>query len=251
MNAMLSSFTAALKDRQALKVIAGIANFDVERVSAIVRAAEAGGAHAVDVAASPEVVKAAKANTRLPVFASAVEPAALAAAAEAGADVLELGNYDAMYLAGQEPTAAEILGWAKETLRLVGDRVPLCATVSGRLPVEEQVALAKDLEAAGVWLLQTEGQVGPESSDPFQALAAATSALGNTVHIREAVSLPLMLAGGFNHVSAPFAVASGAAALGVGKAIVAAGGELEMTEATRRLADALASVHAPHLASTK
>lgn len=251
MKHMPQAFQAALSARHALKAIAGIANFDADRVAAIVRAAEAGGAHAVDVAASTEVVKAAKANTRLTVFVSSTDPVALEAAAEAGADVLELGNYDALYLAGHSPSADEILGWAQETLRRVGRSVPLCATVSGRLPVAEQVALAKALEAAGVTMLQTEGQVGPEANDPFAALAAATSALGNTVHIREAVSLPLMLAGGFNHVSAPFAIASGADALGVGKAIVAAGGELEMAEATRRIAAALAAVHTPHLATTK
>lgn len=238
----LQTLNAALRERRLLKVIAGIENFDRNNVMAIARAAELGGAQAVDIAADPALVREVKAETNLIVFVSSVEPAKLIAAAEAGADVLELGNYDALYLRNVHPTKEEILGWAREVKAAVAN-VPLCVTVSGRLSLAEQLDLATSLQAMGVEILQTEGQVGPEGNDAFTALSGAVSALANTAEIRKVVELPLLLAGGFNHVSAPFAIAAGADALGVGKAVARHESVDAMTEATRAIVSAMDSVH--------
>lgn len=234
---------AALTERKLLKVIAGLTNFDRDHVLAVARAAQAGGAQAVDVAADPALVDAVKAATDLVVFVSSTEPAQLIACADR-ADVLELGNYDALYRAGVHPTAAQILDWAREVKAAVGDQAPLCVTVSGHLPVAEQRALAADLQALGVDLLQTEGQVGPESEDTFAALAGAVSALGNTAEIRRVTTLPLLLAGGFNRLSAPFAIGAGADALGVGKAVTRHADEAAMADEVRALVAALEAARA-------
>ena len=233
---------AALTERKLLKVIAGITNFDRDHVLAVARAAQAGGAQAVDIAADPALVDAVKAATDLVVFVSSTEPAKLIACADR-ADVLELGNYDALYRAGVHPTAAQILGWAREVKAAVAT-TPLCVTVSGHLPVAEQRALAADLQALGVDILQTEGQVGPESEDTFAALSGAVSALGNTAEIRRVVSLPLLLAGGFNRISAPFAIGAGADALGVGKAVTRHADEAAMADEVRALVAALETARA-------
>lgn len=235
---------AALRERRLLKVIAGIENFELANVLTIAHAAKQGGAQAIDVAADAEIIRAVKAETDLIVFVSAVEPAKLVAAAEAGADVLELGNFDAMYKAGHYPTKAEILSWAREVKAAVGDRVPLCVTVSGQLSLADQLDLATQLQAAGVDMLQTEGQVGPEGDDAYAALSNVTRALANTAEIRKVVDLPLMLAGGFNVHAAPYAIAAGADALGVGKAITRLGDLASMTEATRAIVVALDAVTA-------
>lgn len=234
---------AALTERRLLKVIAGITNFDRANVLAVARAAQAGGAQAVDIAADPALVDAVKAETDLIVFVSSTEPAKLIACADR-ADVLELGNYDALYRAGIHPTRAQILDWAREVKAAVGDATPLCVTVSGHLSIDEQRTLAADLQDLGVDILQTEGQVGPESEDTFAALAGAVQALGNTAEIRRVVSLPLLLAGGFNRVSAPFAVAAGADALGVGKAVTRHADEAAMADEVRALATALEAARA-------
>ena len=239
----LQTLHAALRERRLLKVIAGIENFDAAKVVAIAKAAQAGGALAVDIACDPALVREVKANTTMIVFVSAIEPAKLIEAARAGADVLELGNFDALYLKGIEPSKAEILGWAREVKAAV-QNVPLCVTVSGRLPLAEQKALAVELAEIGVEMLQTEGQVGPEGKDTFTALSGAISALSNTAEIRKVVDLPLMLAGGFNAISAPFAIAAGADALGVGKAIAGLGDEVAMAAATAEIVKALDAVHA-------
>lgn len=233
---------AALTERKLLKVIAGITNFDRDHVLAVARAAQAGGAQAVDIAADPALVDAVKAATDLVVFVSSTEPAKLIACADR-ADVLELGNYDALYRAGVHPTAAQILDWAREVKAAVAT-TPLCVTVSGHLPVAEQRALAADLQALGVDILQTEGQVGPESEDTFAALAGAVSALGNTAEIRRVTTLPLLLAGGFNRLSAPFAIGAGADALGVGKAVTRHADEAAMADEVRALVAALETARA-------
>ncbi len=230
--------------RRLLKVIAGIDNFDYDAVMAIARAAKAGGAQAVDIAADPALIQAVKSETGLIVFVSSVDPVRLIQAADAGADVLELGNFDAMYLNGEFPSAEQILGWARTVKEAVGERVPLCVTVSGRLPVNEQRDLAIALAHAGVNLLQTEGQVGPEANDVFSALSGAVQALGNTAEIRRVVDLPLLLAGGFTIETAPFAFAAGADALGVGAAISRLKDEAAMTAAVARFVEAIASVTA-------
>ncbi|HEY9724767.1 MAG TPA: DUF561 domain-containing protein [Oscillatoriaceae cyanobacterium] len=238
----LQTLTAALRDRRLLKVIAGIENFDLAQVVTIASAAERGGAQAVDVAADAAIVRAVKESTNLVVFVSSVDPAKLVEACEAGADVLELGNFDALYHQGIHPTKAQILDWATAVKNAVGNRVPFCVTVSGHLPLAEQLELARALEALGVDILQTEGQVGPQGDDTFTALSSAVSALANTAEIRKAVKLPLLLAGGFNVHSAAFAIAAGADALGVGKAVTKLADEAAMATATAEILAAFTSV---------
>jgi thiamine monophosphate synthase len=240
----LQTLHAALTERRLLKVIAGIENFDRASVVAIARAAAAGGAQAVDIAADAALIQAVKAAApQLVVFVSSTEPSKLVEAANAGADVLELGNYDALYRQDIHPTMAQILEWTK-AVKAGAPNTPLCVTVSGHLPLAQQLELATELQNLGVDLLQTEGQVGPESEDTFAALSGAVSALGNTAEIRKVVTLPLLLAGGFNRISAPFAIAAGADALGVGKAVTRQADEASMAVEVRALVAALDGVQA-------
>ncbi|NEQ24320.1 MAG: DUF561 domain-containing protein, partial [Microcoleus sp. SIO2G3] len=63
----LSSLQTALAQKTAVKIISGLTNFDRDRVSAVVRAADQGGATFIDIAAAPELVKLAKQLTDLPI----------------------------------------------------------------------------------------------------------------------------------------------------------------------------------------
>src|SRR5690349_14021693 len=109
-------FQTAVDEKRAVKVIAGIGNFDLNHVLTVVRAAEKAGAQAVDVAARADIVEAVRQATTLTVFASSVEPAELAAAIQAGADVVEVGNYDAMYQKGHYLSMDEAIQLAEETV---------------------------------------------------------------------------------------------------------------------------------------
>jgi hypothetical protein len=69
----------AFAQSQGLKVISGLTNFDRDRVAAVVRAADQGGATFLDIAADADLVSMAKALTDLPICVSAVEAEAFLA----------------------------------------------------------------------------------------------------------------------------------------------------------------------------
>ena len=52
----IDSFKQALSEKRAVKIIAGIDNFDADRVRNVVIAAEQAGASAVDICARPEII---------------------------------------------------------------------------------------------------------------------------------------------------------------------------------------------------
>ena len=101
-----------------LKVISGLNNFDPQRVAATVKAAARGGASFVDIAAAPALVKLAKELTNLPICVSAVEPKQFVIAAQAGADLIEIGNFDSFYAQGRRFEAEEVLALTRETRSL-------------------------------------------------------------------------------------------------------------------------------------
>lgn len=106
---MRSDLQRAFDAHTALKIISGLTNYDHQRVAAVVKAADQGGATFVDIAAEADLVRLAKANTTLPICVSAVEPEAFLAPAAAGADLIEIGNFDAFYAQGRRFEAPEVL----------------------------------------------------------------------------------------------------------------------------------------------
>lgn len=233
MNASLHMLKAALNERRAVKIIAGIANLDLENVLQVVRAAEAAGATAVDVAAHPEIVKAAKEATQAAVFASSVEPKALAEAVAAGADVAELGNFDALYDQGLFLSAEEVLELAKQTVALVQGQALVSITVPGHLTIESQVRLAAQLEALGIDMIQTEGASRVLAAEPTVKSLSQTEkeaiTLMNTRALVKATRLPVMTASGMTADNVVTAFEAGAAAVGVGSFVNKASDETEMT----------------------
>lgn len=232
MKQSLQTLKAALQARCAVKVIAGIANFDLNNVLEVARAAEAAGAHAVDVAARPEIVKAVREVTSAAIFASSVEPQALADAVAAGAQVAELGNFDALYDQGLFLSAEAVLKLAEETVALVQGQALVSITIPGHLTLESQTALAGKLEALGVDMIQTEGSARVLASEPtVKSLSPAEKeelTLRNTRALVKATRLPVMTASGLNADNVALAFEAGAAAVGIGAYINQAASETEM-----------------------
>jgi hypothetical protein len=99
-------------------VISGLNNFSPDLVQKVASAGAQGGASVIDIACDPALVRLAKAVADIPVRSpccmyyvspcirqscayitvqicvSAIDPEKFVAAVEAGADMLELGNYD-------------------------------------------------------------------------------------------------------------------------------------------------------------
>jgi hypothetical protein len=240
-----SALRSALLQRRALKVIAGLTNFDAASVERISRAAGHGGADVIDIACDPALVRLAAEVSGLPICVSAVDPELFPAAVEAGAALVEIGNYDAFYPLGRIFDAAEVLGLTRRTRELLPE-VVLSVTVPHVLPLDQQEQLAVDLVTAGADLIQTEGGT---SARPFSAgslgliekaapTLAATHSIGRALSAA-GVGTPVLCASGLSAVTVPMAIAAGAAGVGVGSAVNRLSDELAMVAVVRGLREAL------------
>jgi hypothetical protein len=237
-----ASLRLALEERRALKVIAGLTNFDAASVKRISRAAGMGGADLIDVACDPALVQLAAEVSGLPICVSAVDPELFPAAVTAGAAMVEIGNYDAFYPLGRIFDADEVLAITRRTRELLPE-VVLSVTVPHVLPLDQQEQLAADLVAAGADIIQTEGGT---SAKPFSAgslglIEKAAPTLAAAHSISRAVSVPVLCASGLSSVTVPMAIAAGAAGVGVGSAVNKLNDQLAMVAVVRGLREALGS----------
>lgn len=242
--ALLStSKESVLKDfheRRALKIISGLQNFCRDNVASVVTAADKGGATHVDIACDPELVKLATSLTSLPVCVSSVDPAAFPAAVEAGALMVEIGNYDSFYEMGILFSPEQILNLTKETKRILPS-VTLSVTVPHTLSLPDQVKLAERLEQEGVDIIQTEGGKcsNPSKAGVLGLIEKATPTLASVYSISRAVKVPVMCSSGLSAVTAPMAITAGAAGVGVGSAINKLNDVVAMVAEVRSIADSL------------
>ncbi|MEY3870468.1 MAG: hypothetical protein RLZZ338_4362 [Cyanobacteriota bacterium] len=238
-----SKLQRAFDTGRALKIISGLTNFDAARVSATVKAADRGGATFVDIAAEPTLVEMARKLTNLPICVSAVEPEKFVEAVNAGADLIEIGNFDAFYAQGRRFEAPEVLELTYQTRALLPN-ITLSVTVPHILELDQQVQLAIDLVNAGADIIQTEGGVSaaPMHAGTLGLIEKAAPTLAAAYEISRAVSVPVLCASGISNVTAPLAIAAGAKGVGVGSAINRLNNEVAMVAAVRSLAEALETV---------
>lgn len=236
----IQSLENALSQHRAVKVISGLNNFDHENVKSVVLAAAAGGATFVDIAAQPDLIRMVRRLISLPICVSAVEPVLLAEAVKAGADLVEIGNFDSFYAQGRRFEAAEVLSLTQATRALLPHTL-LSVTVPHPLPLDEQVQLAQQLVAAGADLIQTEGgtSAAPRQAGILGLIEKATPTLAAAYVISRGVSVPVLCASGLSTVTVPLAIAAGAAGVGVGAAINQLNDEVAMVAAVRSLVEAI------------
>ncbi len=237
---MRSDLQWALDTRSALKIISGLTNYDPQRVLAVVKAADQGGATFLDIAADADLVRLAKAETALPICVSAVEAEAFLAPVAAGADLIEIGNFDAFYAQGRRFEAPEVLELTRRTRALL-PHITLSVTVPHILALDEQVSLAEALVAAGADIIQTEGGTSsqPAHSGTLGLIEKASPTLAAAHAISRAVTIPVLCASGLSDVTAPMAIAAGAAGVGVGSAVNRLDNALAMVAVVRQLAESI------------
>ena len=231
----------SLEQRSTLKVIAGLMNFDASSVARVSRAAGHGGADLIDVACDPELVSlAVRESGGVPVCVSSVEPEQFPAAVEAGAVMVEIGNFDAFYPEGRVFGAEEVLALTRRTRALLPE-VVLSVTVPHVLPLDQQEQLAVDLVAAGADVIQTESGTSarPFSAGSLGLIEKAAPTLAAAHSISRAVDVPVLCASGLSAVTLPMAIAAGAAGVGVGSAVNRLSDELAMVAVVRGLRAAL------------
>lgn len=241
--AMLWSLEAALAEGRALKIISGLTNFDADRVAMVVQAADRGGATFVDIAADPALVRLCRQLTRLPICVSAVEPEQFLPAVAAGADLIEIGNFDAFYAQGRRFEAPEVLALTRRTRALLPD-ITLSVTVPHILSLAEQANLAEDLVAAGADLIQTEGGTSsqPSHAGTLGLIEKAAPTLAAAAEISRVVEVPVLCASGLSSVTAPMAIAAGASGVGVGSAVNRLSSVVEMLAVVQSLVESLQPV---------
>lgn len=231
---------SALAQRRAVKIISGLNNFNSDHVAAIVKAAEQGGATFVDIAADPGLIQMVRQYISLPICVSAVEPQKFVDAVAAGADLIEIGNFDSFYAQGRQFSAPEVLELTRQTRSLL-PHIPLSVTVPHILDLDQQVHLASELVKVGANLIQTEGGTSsqPSHAGTLGLLEKAAPTLATAYEISRAVTVPVLCASGLSNVTAPLAIASGASGIGVGSAINRLNDELAMVAAVRSLVESL------------
>lgn len=237
---ILPGLQKAFLQHRALKIISGLNNFDPARVTATIKAADLGGATFVDIAADPTLIRMARELTSLPLCVSAVEPQKFVTAVAAGADLIEIGNFDSFYAQGRTFGAAEVLDLTQQTRSLL-PQITLSVTVPHTLDLDQQVQLAEALVAAGADLIQTEGGTSTQPTHPgsLGLIEKAAPTLAATYEIARAVEVPVLCASGISDVTAPLAIAAGAAGVGVGSAVNQLNSDLAMIAAVRSLTEAL------------
>ncbi len=235
----------SLEHRSLLKVISGLNNFDPTSVKMVSKAAGDAGADLLDVACSPDLVRLAKEASGLPVCASAVEPELFPQAIDAGASMIEIGNFDSFYSKGYLFSAKQVLELTLQTRKLLPD-VVLSVTVPHVLSLDQQAQLASDLVDAGADLIQTEGGTSARTFSPgnlgmvekaVPTLAAASTISRNL--IREGKNIPLICASGLSATTIPMAFSVGAYGVGVGSVVNRLSDELAMLAAVKRLREAI------------
>ncbi|MGB3695402.1 MAG: DUF561 domain-containing protein [Spirulinaceae cyanobacterium] len=231
------------QQQKVLKVISGLNNFDHHKVLAVAKAAQAGGASFVDIAADTDLIAAVRQEIALPICVSAVEPELFVEAIAAGADLIEIGNFDSFYAQGRRFEAPEVLALTRKTRSLLPN-VPLSVTVPHILSLDEQVQLAEELVKAGADIIQTEGGTSaiPKHPGTLGLIEKAAPTLAAATSISPAVEVPVLCASGLSNVTIPMAIAAGAAGVGVGSAINQLDSEVAMVAVVRSLVEALASV---------
>lgn len=233
-------FKQHLTEKRAVKVIAGIDNFDIENIKKVVSSAENAGASAVDICAKPEIISEIRNMTDMPIFVSSIVPSELVKAVELGADAIELGNFDVLYKKGMSFSADQVMSLVRETMDMLGDtRTFFCVTIPGELSIADQIDLARKLETMGIDLIQTEGHFSADhiSEGARGLMERAELTLSNTIELSRNIDLPIMTATAINPTTAPFAFAAGASAIGCGSCINKMDSDLSMMATARSLVE--------------
>ncbi|KAK3158304.1 hypothetical protein QOZ80_2AG0135380 [Eleusine coracana subsp. coracana] len=230
----------AFRENRALKIISGLQNFDMSNVASVVTAADKGGATHVDIACDEDLIKLALDLTTLPICVSSVDPSRFHSAVQAGAKMVEIGNYDSFYEMGIEFSSEQILNMTRETRKMLPD-ITLSVTVPHTLSLPDQMRLAELLEEEGADIIQTEGGKCSSPTKPgvLGLIEKATPTLAAAYSISRAVSIPVMCSSGLSSVTAPMAVTAGAAGVGVGSAVNKLNDVVAMIAEVRSIAQAM------------
>nr|YP_009398632.1 hypothetical protein [Kuetzingia canaliculata]ARW67818.1 hypothetical protein [Kuetzingia canaliculata] len=232
MNLFNAELCQHFKSKQVIKVITGLDNSDIDKILKIVKAAELSKVNYIDTIANPSIVSILKSISSLPICVSSINPIDLYNCVIAGADLVELGNFDSLYKRNIYLNSSDIFNLAKETLELVNN-IDICVTIPYYLNWQEQIILAQKLENIGISILQTEGSpiskpyrnyniITPKPNNydnVFCSFNSSCLSLSSTYILSNHVKIPVITSSKINCLSSSMAMLYGASGIGIGSAI--------------------------------
>nr|QCI04015.1 hypothetical protein [Antithamnionella ternifolia] len=239
MNLFNDKLHSSFIQRKAIKIISGINNFNVSQIFKIIYACELSKATYLDVAADPKIVSFIKSISSVPICVSSIDPVALYESVLAGADLVEIGNFDCFYANGIYFSSNQIISIVKQVKYLL-PYTDICVTIPHVLKLSEQIELAQKLESVGINFLQTEGSIEKKFTNKLieaqqlndnilYSTSMSCSALSSVYSISKAVNIPVIAASGINGISAPVALSYGASGIGIRSSLIKLGNILEMS----------------------
>nr|YP_009774129.1 conserved hypothetical plastid protein [Caulacanthus okamurae]QIZ74746.1 conserved hypothetical plastid protein [Caulacanthus okamurae] len=210
--------------KRIIKVVTGLSNLNINNILNKVKAAEITGATYVDIAANPELVSLMKSVVSVPICVSSINPRDLYQCILAGADIVEIGNFDVFYPKNIILSTKQIIKIVKEITVLLKD-TNICVTIPHYLLLEKQKKLAEDLRNIGVNYIQTEGfgtkhnLLNQENSLIFKDINRSSAALSSSYALSSYINLPVISASGINNLSAPIAISYGAYGIAIGSVL--------------------------------
>nr|WMP11786.1 Ycf23 [Laurencia australis]WMP11997.1 Ycf23 [Laurencia australis] len=217
---------SAFKSKEVIKVITGINNVNISQIVSMAKAAELSGANYLDIVANPKIVKLLKSVSSLPICVSSISPIDLYNCVVAGADMVEIGNFDAFYDRGFYIDFNQIFHLVKEVKRLVGN-TSLCVTIPYHISIKNQIYLAQTLEFLGVNIIQTESTfiknrlhiLDLHDNNITNFFLPSYSSLLSTYFISTNVQIPVITSSSINAFSSSISLLFGASGIGVGSII--------------------------------
>ena len=207
----------ACQNKQILKVIIGLDNFNLVDVVSKVQAAERAGATYVDIAANIEILQEVKAISSLPICVSSIDIEELVSCYKAGADILEVGNFDIFYHKDITLSKIQVFNLAAELKHRVSE-ASICVTIPHKLDLTEQINLAQMLDTLSIDFIQTEGISSKVHLDNHlvHSVQNASAALSSTYVFTKYTPTPIISSSGINALTAPIAISYGAVGVGIG-----------------------------------
>nr|YP_010851574.1 hypothetical protein Ycf23 [Echinothamnion hystrix]WGH14541.1 hypothetical protein Ycf23 [Echinothamnion hystrix] len=209
----------SFKSKKVIKVIAGIQNTNIYQIAQMAQAAKLANATYLDISANTKVVKFLKSFSSLPLCISSIDPIDIYNSILAGADLVEVGNYDTLYSRGIYINSVQLIELVKEIKYLIGS-IDICVTIPYHLHLNEQIKLAKNLKNLGVNILQTEGVfINNISKNVAKLTNSLSSSLISTYFLSKYVDIPIITSSGINSLFASMAMQVGASGIGIGSVI--------------------------------
>lgn len=221
MDLFCSKFVNSFKLKNVIKVISGLNTLNIKKIHRMLKSAEIAKANYIDIVANTKIISLLSNITDCPLCVSSIDPVELYNCSVAGAEVLEIGNFDIFYSKNINFSSFDILKLAMDTRRLVQNKC-LCVTIPHTLNLYEQILLAKKLEKIGVNFLQTEGiGYNINMSQKYKhdtiakSICASASTLSSTYVLSQAVDIPVISSSKINCISSLTSIICGASAIGV------------------------------------